>query len=296
MSKENSNIGYKITIILLLILIAGLVYDKINSGQKNNELIAEIEETSFQKDSLNKELSDLYLIYNDLHTDNKSLNDSLIRQKQQIKELMEEISNVKSSDYAKIKQLKKEVETLKNIMKSYVKQIDELYQENQNLIAENTQIKDNYNKEVTKNEELIEEKDSLQEKVSVAKELAAYNINFGAINKRGKTTDRIKKAQKFQVCFMISENKVATVGQKNVYTRITKPGSGEVLRNDNSGFFNHKGQSISYSSVRQIEYDGKAQNICVYFNINSDNLPKGDYNVFIFVDGVQIGDKKVTLK
>ncbi|MBN2890766.1 MAG: hypothetical protein JXL97_02775 [Bacteroidales bacterium] len=296
MTKKQSNLGYKITIILLSAVIAWLVYDKITTGKENNALIAEIEETSFQKDSLNSELSELYLTYNELYTNNESLNDSLGNQQQKIKELMEEISKVKSNDYARINQLKTEVETLKKIMKSYVRQIDSLYQENKILIAENTEIKHNYTQVVDINEQLTEQKDSLQETVNVAKELTAYNTSFVALNQRGKTTDRIKKAEKFQICFMMSENKVATTGRKNIYIRVTKPGSGEVLRNDNSGFFNFQGESIAYSSVRTLEYDGSAQDICLFYDINTEDLPEGDYTVFIFVDGRQIGDKTITLK
>lgn len=295
MSEKKSNSGYKITIILLSVVIAWLLYDKITTGKENTELITEIEVTSFEKDSLRNELSDLYLTYSDLQTNNASLNDSLSKQQEKVKELMDELSKVKANDYARIQQLKKEVETLKKVMKSFVHQIDSLYQENQVLIAENTQIKENYDEVVVINENLTSEKDSLEQTVTVAKELTAYNTSFVALNKRGKTTNRIKKVQQFQLCFMLSENKIASTGRKNVYIRITQPGSGAVLRNDNSGFFNFQGNSIAYSSVRQVEYDGTSTDVCIFYDLVIEDLPKGDYTAFIFVDGKQIGDKKITL-
>jgi len=296
MTEKKSNLGYKITIILLSLIIVWLVYDKITTGKENTALLAEIETNTLQKDSLHQELSELYFAYDGLETNNQQLNDSLTKQQEHIVELMDELKNVKANDYAKIKQLKQEVETLKKIMKSYVRQIDSLYQENQILIAENTEIKVNLNQANQINEQLNQSKDSLQQTVNVAKELVAYNTNFVALNERGKTTDRIKKAKKFQICFMVSENKVTSTGRKNVYIRITKPISGEVLRNDNSGFFNFQGQSIAYSSYREIEYDGSAQDVCLFYNLNTEDMPKGDYSVFIFVDGKQIGDKSITLK
>lgn len=295
MATKKSNIGYKITIILLLAVIAWLVYDKITTKTETTQMITVIEESTHDKDSLKYELENLYLSYGDLETNNVEINDSLTAQKEKIKELIQEIQNVKSYNYAKIQQLKDEVETLKKVMKSFVHQIDSLYQENQVLIAENTEIKTNYTNVVEINENLTDQKDSLQETVKIAKELAAYNTNFVAINKRDKTTDRIKKAQKFQVCFMLSENKITSQGRKNAYIRITKP-SGEVLRNDNSGFFNYQGESIAYSSTRQIEYDGSAQDICMFYTIVSEDLPKGEYTIFIFIDGKQIGDQTIHLK
>ncbi|MEA3450947.1 MAG: hypothetical protein U9Q83_03480, partial [Bacteroidota bacterium] len=248
-----------------------------------------------QKDSLRGELDDLYLTYNSLETNNKEINDSLFKQKQKVEELMQELKNTKSGDYARINILKKEIATLKKVMKSFVKQIDSLYQQNQILIVENTHIKNQYSDIVVEKDQLSNEKDSLQQTVKVAKALTAYSIQTLAFNRRGKSTSRIRKVEKFQVCFLLSENKVSTTGRKYVYLRVTKP-SGEVLRNNNSGFFNYEGKSIAYSAVKEIEYNGNSQNICVYYNVLIDDLPDGNYSVFIFIDGTQIGDAKINLK
>jgi len=295
MTAKKTNLGYKITIILLSAIILFLVYDKISTKKDTVEMITVIEETSQEKDSLRNELQDLYLAYADLETNNSTIKDSLNAQQTRIKELMDELKNVKGSDYSRINQLKEEVETLKKIMRSYVKQIDSLYQQNQVLIAENTQIKTQYQDQVTQTEQLTTQNDSLKETIQAAKELTVYSTSLIALNQRGKATERINKTERFQICFLLSENKVAQQGRKNIFIRVTKP-DGEVLRNDNSGFFNYQGESIAYSSVKEIEYDGTSQNICMFYLINTEDLPEGNYTVFIFADGRQIGDKKITLK
>ncbi len=295
MSEKKSNLGYKITIFLLSAIIIWLVIDKITTRKKIVQQITVIEEVSKEKDSLRNELEQMYLSYSDLETNNQALNDSLAAEQQKIKDLLDELENVKSSDNYRIQQLKDEVETLKKIMKSYVRQIDSLYQENQVLIAENTKIKKDFEQKVEQTEVLTEQKDSLEQTVNVAKELTAYSISLSALNRRGKETNRTRKLRKFQVCFVLSENKVVNKGRKYVYIRVTKP-NGKVLRNDQSGFFNFEGKSIAYSAVKEIEYNGSSQNICMYYKRILDDLPRGDYTVFIFIDGSEIGNKKIYLK
>ncbi|MBN2662903.1 MAG: hypothetical protein JXR68_04575 [Bacteroidales bacterium] len=294
MAEKNSNIGYKITIILLSFIIIYFVFDKIHTIKQKDSMIVEIETQTMQKDSLNDELEDLFLVYEGLQTNNAQINDSLAVQQQRIQDLMTELSNLKASDYARIKQLKDEVETLKTIMKSYVHQIDSLYQANQILVAKNTQIQQQYDNQVQQTQNLSTQNDSLQQTIQVAKELTAYSLNLTALNQRGKTTERSNKVEKFQVCFILSENKVITTGRKYVYLRITKP-DGEVLRNNNSGFFNYQGQNIAYSSVKEIEYDGNSQNLCVYYTVDVSDLPSGNYTVFIFSEGKEIGDASINL-
>ncbi len=295
MTDKRSNLGYKIIIILLFIALIALVFDKINTKKENNNLITKIETTSFQKDSLRGVLEDLYLSYNSLQTNNKKINDSLQSQQQRVKKLMQELRNTKSNEYGKIKTLKKEVETLKKIMKSYVRQIDSLYQKNQILITENKHIKTQYSQVVDENDQLATQNDSLAETVKIAKTLSAYSEQIVALNRRGKTTRRIRKAKKLQICFLLSENKVSTKGKKYVYLRVTKP-DGEVLRNDNSGFFNYEDKSIAYSAVKEIDYDGNSQNICIYYDMTNEDLPRGEYTAFLFIDGKEIGDTNIKLK
>lgn len=295
MADKQSNIGYKITIILLSFIIIYFVFDKINTIKQKDIMVVQIEQQSLMKDSLNDELADLLLAYDGLETNNAQINDSLAAQQQQVRDLMIELQNVKANDYARIQQLMGEVETLKDIMKSYVQHIDSLYQENQILIAQNDQIQQQFDDQVQHTQDLSTQNDSLQQTVQVAKELTAYSLNFTALNQRGKDTQRGRKVKKFQVCFLLSENQIITTGRKYLYIRITKP-SGEVLRNGSSGFFNYQGNDIAYSSVKEIEYDGSSQNLCMFYTIDTDDLPAGQYSVFIFSEGKEIGDISITLK
>ncbi len=269
-----------------------------NTEREQNNLLTKIqqlEQNTFEKDSLMSELEDMYLSYSQLKTNNDSLNQKLENQKQRIEALMEELRRVKANDRAKIKQLKEEIATLRKIMKSYIRQIDSLYERNQILITENRQIKQQYQQVVEEKQVIEQEADSLKTTVKLAQQLTVSYINFSALNKRGKITKRIRKAHKFEVCFTLTENKIAPKGRKKVYIRVAKP-DGEILLNSKSGLFKYQDKEIYYSAMREINYDGKAQNVCVYFDNPYTDLPSGTYTVFIFVENYQVGDKTITLK
>lgn len=296
MENKNSNLGYKITIIVLFLIIAFFVFDKIKSSKLQDETTEQVVVSTKQKDSLQNELETLYDTYNSLKTNNEAINDSLTAQKQRVTELIEQIKHTGSTNKYKIKELKKEVETLKKIMKSYVKQIDSLYTQNKILVTKNTKIKNQFTEVQNQNEILVQKKDSLEQTVKIAEKLSTYNIQFEGLNKRGKTTNRIKKVKRFQSCFTLSENQITSKGRKKIYLRVTKP-DGYVLRNSSSGFFNYQGKSIAYSAVKEIDYNGNQQDICMYYLLeNEENLPAGKYTIFIFADGYKIGDKNITLK
>lgn len=293
-TQKTSKSGIYIALIVVqLIIIAWLVFDKISTKNETEVLITQLEYSKTEKDSLTNELEILLEDYDHLQTNNDTLNAKLLSEQEKIQELLEEIKKTKSSNTYLINQYKEEVATLREIMKSYIKQIDSLYTKNEILMAENQQIKQNYNSVVTEKETLIEEKDSLENQVAIAAVLKAENINFIALNQRDKETSRISKTEKFEACFNLSENAITSQGSKNVYVRITKP-SGEILRNNNSGFFTFKGEEIAYSALKQVYYDGKIQSLCVYF-INNEELVSGNYTIYIFVDGNQIGSSVINL-
>lgn len=296
MEKNQSKTAIFIVIIITqFLIISWLIYDKVNTKQETVVLISQLETSKTEKDSLVTELGDLYSAYEDLETNNKEMNEKLQAERAKIEQLMEELKKTKSSDSYRIAKYKEEIETLKNIMKSYIVQIDELNQKNQQLIAENEEIKSNYENVVTEKEELVEKTDSLANKVEIAAELQAYNVSFEALNKRGKTTKRIKKAEKFQLCYTLNKNKITKQGNKDVYIRIAD-NAGNIIRNTTSGFFEYQGKEIAYSAKKNILYKGEELQDCMYYNIQNEDLPKGTFTVFIFIDGKEIASKELILK
>ncbi len=296
MSKEKTNLVYKIIIILLIIIIAWLFYDKITIGKTNNQLERDVETTSRLKDSLKQELSTMYIELDELKTNNTQINDSLIKQQQKVKELIVQLNNTKATDRANINKLKSQIRSMQEIMRSYISQIDSLNIVNADLKQENSIIRNDLNQVVEHNKELTGQKDSLEQTVSVAKELLMSDVSIHALNKRDKKTDRSKKTFKFKVCLTLSENKVAGIGKKRIYLRLTEPTTSKVMLNEESGEFNFKGEMIAYSAVKEINYSGDETPVCVFFRTNGYELPAGKYTAFIFIDGYEAGNIDLKLK
>ena len=82
-------------------------------------------------------------------------------------------------------------------------------------------------------------------------------------------------------------------GSKDLLVRLVKP-DGSILMNESSGFFNYQGKEIAYSSKKNINYDGKAQNAVVYI-ISREVLSAGNYQADVFCEGRNIGSVEINV-
>jgi hypothetical protein len=223
-------------------------------------------------------------------------NDSIVAQltaeQEKTQRLLAELRATKSSDAREIARLKRELATVRAVLRSYVLEIDSLNRLNQNLTAENTRIRGQYEEANRQIEGLNTEKASLSEKVAIAAQLDAIGINLSGIDKRDRSTNKIKKMRKLQVSFSLAKNVTAQSGMKTVYVRINTP-TGSLL--GGGGSFNYENRTLECSMKRSVEYGGKETPVTLYYNI-SQALESGNYRVSIFADGNMIGSKSFTLK
>ncbi len=290
--KKKSKIQL-IIIILLALLVVFFIIDKIQQKNRTEEIIVQLDESNTEKQNISNEMKELLVQYDDLRTNNDTLNEKLVTEQTKIKELIDELKYVKSSNSTKIKEYKKELGTLRKIMRSYVVQIDSLYTKNKELIKENAQVKNEYRIVMSENQDLSSERDSLAGTVKKASELKTMNLTASGINQRGKNTNRISKLDKIKVCFTIDENVIALKGEKWVYLRIAKPDKYVLVETD-ADLFSFEGKEIAYSAKRMVKYDGGVMDMCIYWK-KSETLQAGLYYVDIFADGSLIGTTAFTL-
>ena len=290
--KKKSKIQL-IIIILLALLVVFFIIDKIQQKNRTEEIIVQLDESNTEKQNISNEMKELLMQYDDLRTNNDTLNEKLATEQTKIKELIDELKYVKSSNSTKIKEYKKELGTLRKIMRSYVVQIDSLYTKNKELIKENAQVKNEYRIVMSENQDLSSERDSLAGTVKKASELKAMNLTASGINQRGKNTNRISKLDKIKVCFTIDENVIALKGEKWVYLRIAKPDKYVLVETD-ADLFSFEGKEIAYSAKRMVKYDGEVMDMCIYWK-KSEMLQAGLYYVDVFADGSLIGTTAFTL-
>lgn len=289
------NKKFLIPIILIgLLLVAGIAYLSITLSNQKKENMAMQELAELDK----KEMENEYQQFANQYSEMKSQisNDSIVAQltaeQERTQRLLDELRNVKSTDAAEIARLKRELATVRKVLRSYVIEIDSLNRLNQNLTAENTQIKGQYAEATRQIEGLNNEKASLSEKVAIAAQLDATGISLQGKNKHGKTTNKISKCTALQLNFTISKNVTAGNGTKTVYVRITSP-TGSLL--SGGGTFQYENKSLASSMQKTIEYGGQETPVTLFWNVNQA-LMEGTYNVSIFADGNMIGTRSFTFK
>ena len=284
-----------IPIILIgLLLVAGIAYLSItlSNQKKENKAMQELAELD------KKEMENEYQQFANQYSEMKSQisNDSIVAQltaeQERTQRLLDELRNVKSTDAAEIARLKRELATVRKVLRSYVIEIDSLNRLNQNLTAENTQIKGQYAEATRQIEGLNNEKASLSEKVAIAAQLDATGISLQGKNKHGKTTNKISKCTALQLNCTICKNVTAGNGTKTVYVRITSP-TGSLL--SGGGTFQYENKSLASSMQKTIEYGGQETPVTLFWNVNQA-LMEGTYNVSIFADGNMIGTRSFTFK
>ena len=154
-------------------------------------------------------------------------------------------------------------------------------------------------KEREKATQLESEKSKLAAKVKIGERLQAVFIeSYGQKVKNNnihKRTDRARAVEKIKTCVTIGENDLAKPGKKDVFVRIIAP-SGKVLTltEDKSNMFEFDGIRGLYSVKKQITYENKEVDVCLYWEVKAEAEP-GKYIVYAYADQHEIGTTEFVL-
>ncbi len=284
-----------ILIIVGIALVGALVFlgIRLSQAHKTNEEMVQLFE--LEKQEMEDEYSTFATQYDEMQIliSNDSLVAQLEREKLRTQRLLEELRATKASNAAEIARLKKELKTVRAVMRSYVVQIDSLNQANEKLSKENKRVRTQYAEASKQVEVLKEEAKNLSDRVTLASQLDATNIAIHPRNKRGKETNSVKNVVKFAIDFTIVKNITAPTGERTIYVRIAKP-DGAILTKNASHTFAYENTRLEYSIKKLIEYTGEEQSVTVYWDVE-EFLSAGEYTVYLFSDGVMIGEKSILL-
>ncbi len=286
-SQNNSAIrGYRIVIGLLSIILVAIsiLYFSIHRQQMaDNALLAA------DRDSLQNDITELIVEYDDL----KYQNDSIAANLERANELVEQLKQERRWNYNKLKQYEKELGTLRTVMMGYIKQIDSLNTLNKKLITENV----GYRKEISQanlRADMAEERSSeLENKVKAGAVIRARDIRLVPLSKNSKEVTRVKKAERMRVDFVLSANELATPGNKAVYARIIAP-DGYPLTTEKAPTFEFEGEQLNYSAAREVEYQNEDLSVGIFFD--QGGFQSGTYQVELYLDGRMIGTTEQALR
>lgn len=282
----------KFLIAAIVVLVLAVVASLFFITKQKQELVGLEKQFDIQKEELEDEYSQLsveYQGYNKMNIRNDSLLELWENEKTKVQRLLEELKTVKATNAGRISELKKELATVRAVMRTYIVQIDSLNKVNSQLKQENQEVKQRYSEATQSVNQLSKEKRELSDKVNLASQLTATEINPVGLDKRGKNSNKVSKLAQIAVNFKIAKNITAKTGDKVVYLRIMKPDN-DVLTKNRMDLFKYENKEISFSSKRMFEFTGEEMPLVVYWKVEEFLYP-GEYRVDIFVDGNMIGSK-----
>lgn len=292
----NSKTKWIIAVAISLAVACGVIIylvNKLNTTQE--EISGMVELMNYEKDRLEDEYADMALEIEgvSMKINNDSILTLLDQEQQRVQTLLEELRTVKATNARRITELKQELASVRSVLVYYVAQVDSLSAANLKLEQENKTVHRRYEEATAEVKTLSAEREQLVEKVTIASQLEATNIEVETQNERGRKAKSIKRAAIIKVTYTIDKNITSTIGEKTIYMRITTPDE-SVLQKNADDLFRFEDSEIAYSSRKSFEYAGEELTDVIYYTI-TETLWPGDYRVDLFVDAHLIGSQEFKL-
>jgi len=297
--KKVSTVGYKITIGVLIAIIAVLLWMILYSREEIKAVNIEKEEIKF---SLTGELDSLMVEHLEVKREYGELSEQALQKDSIIQANAKEIKRLiaKTSDYRRIK---RKLNYLRKIHQSYIDQLDSIYTINRQLHAELDVAHQQINRTSQKAKKLSIEKEQLTKIVESGAILKAYNVRGLTYDLKGKTrkeveTYKARRVDRVKIRFTVSENPLAKPGPRVAYVRIARPDGLIIMQGKGDKYsFVANGTKLQYSLKKDIDYQNKAIDITLNWDKKSNSpAMKGKYHVAIYMDGRMIGQNQFILE
>ncbi|MEN2282308.1 hypothetical protein AAGF08_09230 [Algoriphagus sp. SE2] len=298
--KKEQGKNIIIIVLVLLVIISGikLYTDYVDRSKKTKEILL----LSTENNELNKRLDSVTYQLDLRIQEIEKLGGDIVALEQVRDQLIAERNTSRQRSANEIAALNQKIRSYSGLIEEKDQEILELRAMNQQLFAENQDLKTTQAEIEEEVAQLNIQKEDLQAKVNIAAMLKAENINIAAVNSRGKerieTTKDFKNRQieRIKVSFSFADNKVAEKGPRNVYVQILAPNSQPIFDvAKGSGTFMMDGVEEFYTVRQDIIFDNTEQELTFYYEKGSD-YNSGTHEVKIFVDNYQIGSKTFSVK
>jgi multidrug efflux pump subunit AcrA (membrane-fusion protein) len=299
-SKKDQNKNIIIIVLVLLVIISGikLYTDYVDRTKKTEEILL----LSTENNDLNKRLDSVTYQLDLRIQEIEKLGGDIQALEAVRDQLIAERNSTRQRSSSEIAALNGKITNLNGLIAQKDQEILELRAANQQLFAENQDLKST---QAEIEEEVVQlniQKQDLQAKVDVASMLKTENITIAAVNSRGKerietTKDfRNRQIERLKVSFNLADNKVAEKGPRNIYVQVLDGNSQPIFDvAKGSGTFMIDGVEQFYTVKQDIIFDNSQQELTFYYEKGSD-YASGSHEVRIYVDNYQVGTKTFTVK
>ena len=303
MAEKEKKMRHPIWLYALLGLLAiGLVFMFVRNSSQKEKIQALEAEKELQRLDFQAEVDSLMKAHNELKENYGELSEQLAEKDSIILADAEEIKKLLDSQWD-YDQVKKKLNNLQAISQRYVRQVDSLYTVNQELMAENERIREEYQAERRQNTNLTRQKEELTNKVNQAATLKLYNYSAQAVRFKGSgkesTTDRASRAERIRIDFTVAANDLIEPGTKLFYVRIANPNKAILAKGSGDEYsFKSNGETLQFTEKVRVNYDGNETAVRAYY-IKPDayEMMPGTYFIDVYEQGGKlIGQTSIDLK
>lgn len=291
MENQQSNSSLKAIIAVLAVLLIGsLVYIfKITSDAKVVQ--TELVQTVSEKEGVLKDLQELKTTYDAAIAENTSMSEELIREREKVVNLINEVRNSKGD----VSKFKNQIAKLQGDMKVLIAENEGLKKQNTTLTIQRDSTVVVLGESRKQNTVLTSKNEELAKTVDLGSKLTVLNMKSSAYKLRssGKqiSTEKAGRADMLKVSFTIAENKIAKSGDKSYYVQVIDSKS-NVLGDKKTETFGDK--TLTYSFVTVVKYANKTVDISE--DLPGKNFEKGTYFVNVFDKDELVSKTSFTLK
>ena len=297
MSNESSNMGSKITIgVLILIIVGSWIYfnsSKVDIITTYDNKIAVIDSA---KAKIQAEFIEVSAKADSLTKQNTSLKGDLLEKSNQIQKLKSNISSIlrkQNATEVELAEAKTLITDLSGKVTNLFADLTKAQAENKDLTAKN-EVLTNTNSTLNSNLTATQkEKERLQD-IGSTLHASTFNIQALKIKEDGteKKTSNTRRANTIRLSFQIDKNKITPTGAQELFVCIIGPDGAAF--NQTGKINTREDGTKAYSNKLSVQYEQNKE-LPISYDIKNVKFTEGEYLVEIYHNGFKIGEGKTKL-
>lgn len=303
----------KILVIVLAVVVAVLAGILIYQLSQNNQLTEQVTDLGDRNQDLIAEIDEMNTKVNRLEMELQQSNLDGEQKQQRIEQMLRQIQDLQGRANEAIRQqrlsaeqltaLQGRMEELTFLNAKYEREIAALKAANEQLTSQNEELSSNVQNLTTEGNNLRTEVRQSQQQIErlnnpLTVSSLTYTVGDGGRDQQGPIFRKGKMKGKLKVCLSVNANTIAETGERDVYLVIMGP-NGQVIQSleTSSGRFTAGGQERIYTAKARINFTGQRMNTCIEYMIpDRYEFEKGPYTVEVFIDGQRAGSDSFMVK
>ncbi|WP_367752623.1 hypothetical protein AB3G33_10990 [Flavobacterium sp. WC2421] len=294
MENQKSSSSLKAVIAVLAVLLVGSLVYIFKMSSDVETVQTELKTTMTEKESVMKDLQELKATYDAAISENTSMSDELIQERDKVVNLMADLNKSKG-DVASLAKYRTQFIALQNNMKVLMTENEGLKKANTTLTTQRDSTVVVLGESKKYNEVLVGQNEELSKAVEKGSKLTVLNMKTSAYKLRssGKQveTDKASRADVLKISFTIAENQIAKSGDKTYYVQVIDS-KNNVLGDKKTENFGDA--SLVYSFITNVKYENKT--VQVTEDLPGKDFAKGTYFVNVFDKNELVSKTSFTLK